>query len=516
MPLEDNSLNNKRIARNTVVHYFRMVISMVVSLYTSRVILDTLGVEDYGIYVVVGGLVSMFSILNASMSSSTARFLAYEMGQGDGERLRKTFCSALIIHIIIAGVLVLLAETIGLWGVYNKLVIPEGRMTSSLWVYQLSVMAAVLAVTQVPYNSTINAHEKMEVFAYIEIIGVSLKLIAAISLPLFPYDKLIVYALLILIASFVTRFIARIYCITHFEECRFKLVFAPTIFKPMLKFSFYNLYGESCITARREGTTIITNMFYGPILNTASSIASTIEGTVSGLAWKSVAAAAPQIVKSYARGDYSYTNFLISQLSRFSTLVYLLIAIPLIIETEAVITLWLGDIVPRYTFVFSKLAIIAGLFSIMHAIFGIAISATGDNRRLSLISGSIYLANLVVLYVALLLGYSPYIIFILYLFFAICIFISNLFILKRQMPIFSLHNYMGECLLPLFFISLLAGGMSYYSCQLFIFENTFFQLVVRCCISWIITIPIILFFALSKYERKLLFSWLKQFIHKIK
>ena len=226
--MQDTTSNNKRIAKNTIMLYIRMFISMLVGLYTSRVVLATLGVEDYGIYGVVGGVVGMMGFLNASMSGATSRFLTFELGRGDKERLAKTFSSALIVHIAIAIIVFILAETVGLWFLCNKLNIPEGRMEAAHWVYQFSILATMLSITQVPYNATIIAHEKMDVYAYMEILNVTLKLLIVYLLTIGDFDKLKLYAVLTFAVSLIIMMIYRIYCLRHFKESRFHWVWDKT------------------------------------------------------------------------------------------------------------------------------------------------------------------------------------------------------------------------------------------------------------------------------------------------
>ena len=236
------SSNNKRIAKNTVMLYIRMGLGMVVSLYTSRVVLQTLEVEDYGIYGVVGGVVAMFSFLNSTMAGATSRFLTFEMGKGDKERLKDTFSSALIIHIGIALLVLILAETVGLWFLNNKLVIPEGRMGAAHWVFQFSVLGMFVGFTQVPYNATIIAHEKMDIYAYIELLHVFFKLGIVYLLVIGNFDKLILYALLTFVVNVIIAMIYRIYCIRHYEESKFRFIWKKDIFRPMLSFSGFNLF----------------------------------------------------------------------------------------------------------------------------------------------------------------------------------------------------------------------------------------------------------------------------------
>lgn len=252
-----------------------MFLTMVVGLYTSRVVLQTLGVEDYGIYGVIGGIVAMMGFLNASMSGATSRFLTFELGRGDKERLANTFSSALIVHIIIAAIVFVVAETVGLWFLCNKLVIPENRMVAAHWVYQLSILSSMLSITQVPYNSSIIAHEKMDVYAYVEILNVTLKLLIVYLLVIGNFDKLILYAILMFTVSVIIMVVYRIYCLRRFEECKFRLFLDKDYLKPLLSFSGWDLYGNMAFSVRQQGANFLLNMFYGVVLNAAYNIATT-------------------------------------------------------------------------------------------------------------------------------------------------------------------------------------------------------------------------------------------------
>ncbi|MCI6985875.1 MAG: polysaccharide biosynthesis protein, partial [Bacteroidales bacterium] len=294
--MQDTTSNNKRIAKNTIMLYIRMFISMVVGLYTSRVVLATLGVEDYGIYGVVGGVVGMMGFLNASMSGATSRFLTFELGKGDKERLAKTFSSALIVHIAIAIIVFILAETVGLWFLCNKLNIPEGRMEAAHWVYQFSILATMLSITQVPYNATIIAHEKMNVYAYMEILNVSLKLLIVYLLTIGDFDKLKLYAVLTFAVSLIIMMIYRIYCLRHFKESRFHWVWDKTYLTPLLSFSGWNLYGNFGGIAGNQANNFVINSFFGVVMNAAASVAFTVSGIVTQFSSNAMTAFRPQII----------------------------------------------------------------------------------------------------------------------------------------------------------------------------------------------------------------------------
>ena len=299
MPVE----NTKRLAKNTIALYFRMLLSMVVSLYTSRIVLNTLGVEDYGIYNVVGGVVAMFGFLNASMSGATARFLSFELGKGNFLRLKKTFSSALIIHIGIALIILIIAETLGLWFLNHKLVIPADRIDAAQWAYQFSILSTLITITQAPYNASIIAHEKMTIYAYVEILNVTLKLLVVYLLVIGNFDKLILYSFFIFTVSTLIALIYRLYCIRHFNECRFHWIWDTSILKPMLSFSGWDLYGNMSVTVKQQGLNMLLNIFWGPLLNSANGVATSVQGAILGFSSNIITAAKPQIIKSYAESN---------------------------------------------------------------------------------------------------------------------------------------------------------------------------------------------------------------------
>lgn len=390
--------NNKRIAKNTLLLYFRMLISVIVGLYTSRVVLNTLGVEDYGIYNVVGGIVAMFSFLNTSMSGATSRFLTYEMGKSISNQLNATFNSAMIIHIGIAIIILIIAETIGLWFLQNKLVIPEERMFAAHIVYQFSILSMTINVTQVPYNASIIAHEKMGVYAYVELLNVSLKLGIVFILLIGSFDKLILYAILIFIVTTIIAITYRIYCKKHFKECHINWKLHSNIIKPMISFSCWDLYGNMTVSIRQQGLTMLLNMFYGPILNAANGIAMNVHGIILGFANNVITAFRPQIIKQYAENNIQNMSTLVVNATKFTLCLYLLIAIPLFIEIDYVLKLWLKT-VPEHTTFFLRIILICSFFKLGSNIINIPIHATGKIKKLSFISGSFFLLSIPILYI---------------------------------------------------------------------------------------------------------------------
>lgn len=496
--MQDTTSNNKRIAKNTIMLYIRMFISMVVGLYTSRVVLATLGVEDYGIYGVVGGVVAMMGFLNASMSGATSRFLTFELGRGDKDRLAKTFSSALIVHIAIAIIVFILAETVGLWFLCNKLNIPEGRMEAAHWVYQFSILATMLSITQVPYNATIIAHEKMDVYAYMEILNVTLKLLIVYLLCIGNFDKLILYASLMLAVSILIMMVYRIYAIRQFPEAHFHWIWDKTYLRPLLSFSGWDLYGNACVIARQQGTNFLINIFYGVVYNAASGIATTVQGTISGLAFNIILAFRPQIIKQYAKGNVEDMSKLVGNAVCFTTILFGCMSIPLILETHYIMKAWLG-VIPEKSEIFCQILLIASFLGLLNNIWNTCIHATGKIKEISIISGTIYLISLPIIYIVFECNApveSAYIVFILV---AVLVNVNNLVIIKRRIPKFQFSfiflNYIK------IIIILIA---SYYITSLINaqMQERFIRLLVECIVCIIIIITTSFISILNKTQKK--------------
>lgn len=443
MPLAQsyNTGGDKRIAKNAVMLYVRMFLTMIVGLYTSRVVLAVLGVEDYGTYGVVGGIVAMIGFLNSSMSGATSRFLTFELGKGDEKRLADTFSSALIIHIGIALLVLILAETVGLWFLCNKLVIPEGRMPAAHWVYQLSIASAMIWITQSPYNATIIAHERMDVYAYVEILNAVLKLLIVYLLSIGNFDKLILYATLVFLVSVLIRLIYRIYCVRHFSESHLHWVWDKSILKPMLVYSGWNLYGALCLTTRQQGTNFLINIFFGVVFNAASSVATTIQGVVKGFTYSSTFAFRPPIIKAYAQGSYQEMMRLMKSAMSLCIFLSLLVSLPLYIEIEYVMDLWLVN-PPVMAVEFVRLLIVSAFFALITLIYTIGIEATGYNRQMNIYTGTIFMLTIPVMYIFFKMGFG-----VLYSYYCILganilIFLSNMVICKHLVPSVRLMDYM--------------------------------------------------------------------------
>lgn len=432
--------NNKRIAKNTLLMYFRMFITMGVSLYTSRVVLNVLGIVDYGIYNVVGGVVAMFAFLNGTLSGATSRFLTYELGSKNNERLVKVFSSSFTIHLGLAILIFIIGETIGLWFLENKLIIAEDRMFAARIVYQFSIISSMISVIKVPSTAAIIAHERMNVYAYVSIIEVSLKLLIVFLLVIGNLDKLILYSFLTLVVTIIVTSIYQIYSYRKFPECKLKISFDKEMMKPMLTYSGWDLYGNLSIMVRGQGINILLNTFFGSIINAASGIATQVQNSVTGFADNFLTAVRPQIVKNFAAGNIKEMQKLIFNSSKFSFIMLFLISFPLILENEFIMKLWLVK-VPDYAIVFCQLSLINNLISIMFRTIMFSIHATGNMKRISFINGTIYILVLPVSYVLLELGFDPVTPFVVNIGLLIIGCISNLITLNKYIPEFSILEF---------------------------------------------------------------------------
>lgn len=472
--------NNKRIARNTALLYVRMFFSMTVSLYTSRVVLATLGVEDFGIYGVVGGIVTLFDFLNASMSGCTSRFLTFELGRKNSKNLQDTFSTAIFVHMSIATLVLLIAEPIGMWFIHTKMQVPHDRIDAAQIVFHLSVLSMMINVTQVPYNASIISHERMDVYAYVEMANIVLKLLIVFLLKISHFDKLILYAVLVFLVSASVAMFYRVYCINNFSECHVHKVWRPDIFKKMLAFSGWDLYGNLSVTMRTQGVNMLLNMFFGPIMNAAASIAAQVQGAVMAFAQNVTTAVRPQIIKRYAAGEMESMVSLIRNAVKLNFLVILLITTPLITELHYVLNLWLGQVPPN-TVVFCSFTLLFNFFSNLSFLLVTGIHATGKIFRPSFINGSLYLLVIPISYVSFKLGGAAW---TSYLFNVIAVFIgilSNAYTLKLYIKEFPLGKFLLTDLFPCLLLMAFAFAISFLLSHLM--SEGFLRMTVVCIAS---------------------------------
>ncbi len=446
--------NSRRIAKNTLLLYVRMLFTMAIGLYTSRVVLNTLGVTDYGIYNVVGGVVSLFTFLSGSMGTASQRYITFALGYGDKSYLEKVFSISLFIHLLLSLFIVALAETVGLWLLNNYMQIPENRVDAAFWVYQFSIMTCVVSLLSVPYNSAIVAHERMQAFAYISILEVVLKLAIVYVLLVSSIDKLKLYALLMFTVQLLIRFVYGAYCNRHFEETRFKFVYDRSLVNKMMGFASWNLFGSVASIMYTQGINILLNVFFGPVVNAARGIAVQVQGVVGSFCANFQMAINPQITKSYAHNDLEYMHKLIFQSSKYSYFLVFLLSLPLFIETDVILSLWL-KLVPEHTANFLRLILCSILIETLANSMMVSVQATGNIKKYQMIVGGLLLLILPVSYIALKLGMSPEVVFIVHIFFSL---VAQAFrvLLVSKMIFLSKGTYLKKVLLPILKVSVLA------------------------------------------------------------
>lgn len=398
--------NNKRIVKNTLMLYFRMMLTMLVTLYTSRVVLNVLGVEDFGIYNVVGGVATMFSFLNAAMASGTQRFLSYELGRNDLDQYKMTFGATLTIHIALALTIFLVAQTIGVWFLNNHLNIPLERMEAAQWVFQFAVLSALISVIQIPYNASIIAHEEMGVYAYVSIFEVSLKLAMVILLSWIGFDKLKLYAMLMFSVTFVIAVFYKSYCKRKFSECNYSFLWDKSLYYELVSYGGWNLFGNLAVVGFTQGINILLNIFFGPAVNAARAIASQVGHAIRLFVTNFQLAVNPQIVKYYASNEKERMINLVFQSSRYSFFLLLIISLPVYMEADSILRLWL-KIVPDYTVIFCRLIITNSLIDCVSGSLMIAAQATGVIKKYQAVVGSVLLLNLPASYIFLYKGFPP-------------------------------------------------------------------------------------------------------------
>lgn len=494
---ENTTENNKRIAKNTLLLYIRMLFMMSVSLYTSRVVLNVLGVEDFGIYNVVGGIVAMFGFLNAAMSSSTQRYITFELGRKDFNQLSKVFSTSISIHTFISIIIFILAETIGLWFLYNKMTIPIERMNAALWVYQGAITSTIVLIMSVPYNATIIAHEKMSAFAYISVLEVVLKLLIVYLLLIGNFDKLKLYAVLMLTIQIVIRFIYGNYCKRHFAETKFHLCKDWSLFKNMLAFAGWNLWGNCAAITFTQGLNILLNIFFGPAINAARGIAVQVQGAVTQFSYNFQTALNPQITKSYATGDYSYMHKLIFRSSKFTFFLLLLLSMPILLETETILTLWLKN-VPEHTINFLRIILCITIIDATANPLMISASATGHVKRYQSIVGGTLLAILPTSYIVLKLGGNAESVFIIHLAFCILAFIIRLLIIGPLIKL-SYKQYFQTVILKCLVVLIVALILPII--LKFIVNTSLLDSIIICLSSILSILLSIYFIGLDKNEK---------------
>ena len=505
--------NNKRVAKNTMFLYFRTLFVMIVSLYTSRVVLQVLGIEDYGIYNVVGGFVSMFTLLSGSLTTASHRFLAYELGK-DNSNVQQIFSSTVTIHILLALLLFLLLECIGLLFLNYKINIPPARMQAAHWVFHCSVITFFISVVSVPYNAAIVAYEKMSAFAYVSIFEVVAKLFAVFALYKIQYDSLILYAFFLMIISAILRLIYGWYCHSRFKECRYKFFIDKKTFKSLLSFSGWNFIGSAAGVFNNQGINILTNLFFGVTLNAARGIAAQVDGAVNSFISNFMMALNPQIIKAFASKNYDLLNRMIITGTKAGFYLFGLFCLPIFVNTEFVLKLWLKE-VPEYSVLFVRLGFVFMLCQNFSQCLYTAMLATGNIKKYQIIVGGLSLMAFPTAWLFFVLGlggewgYGAMIIFSV-----VCL-IARLPLLQNMIPGFTVISFVKNAILPILFVTAPVVILSYLV-HSFVLEPNIFSFCIEIAVDIFVSFFAIFFIGLSSIERKNLIEVIKGQVQRLK
>ena len=503
--------NNKRIAKNTLLLYLRMLFTMIVSLYTSRVVLNTLGVEDFGIYNVVGGVVAMFSFLSGSLGGASSRYITYGLGVGNLKHLIKVFSNIVLIHFCLAIIVVLLAETIGLWFLYHKMQIPLSRISAAIWVYQYSVITLFISIMSIPYNAIIIGHERMSAFAYISILDVILKLVVAYILVILPFDKLKIYGGLLCVIQVINQLMYWRYCKIHFKESTFHFVWDKSLFQEIVIYAGWTMNGNLAVIGYVQGLNVLLNLFFSPIVNASRGIAVQVQGVAQKFCNSFQMALNPQLTKSYAQGNLEYMHQLIVSSSKYSFFLVLFISIPIMFEAKYILNLWLG-IVPDHTVNFVRLVLMTSILGALANPIKTSIHATGKIKRFQIIEGSLLLSIVPIAY--LLLKYfqmKPESVFIVHLIIEIIAQTIRVYIVLPEIKM-EYSNYVKNVIRPIMIVLLISPVIPFITYH-YLPESllSFFIVCATCSAS---TILAIYFAGCTTNERVVAIEKMKKIINR--
>lgn len=483
---------------------------MFIGLFTSRVNLQSLGVDNFGIYNVVGGVVAMFSILTGALSVAISRDITFELGKGNKEKLNKVFSSAVTIQIIMSIIVVVIAEIAGVWFLNNKLVIPGDRLFAANWVLQFSIVSFVLTLISVPYNACIIAHEKMSAFAYITIYEAIMKLIVAYSVFITPFDKLITYAALLLFIAFTMRLIYGTYCTKHFEECHYHFVFDKKMLKQMGSFAGWTMIGNLAWIGYSQGLNVLLNLFFGPSVNAARGVAMQVNEKVSSFCTNFQMALNPQITKSYAANDLKRMHTLIFTSSKYSFFLLLLLSLPIMIETKSILYYWLGNY-PDHTIWFVRLIFMVLLVDATANPLTIAAQANGNIKKYQIIVGTILLLIVPIAYVTLKMGGQPEAVFVVHLTIVLIAQCARL-IMIRGMISLTVMEYVEKVIIRIVAVVCLSIIVP-IALHLYL-SNSFLNMILVCFISCTSVLISVYLLGLSRDEKQKIYVKINNFIHR--
>ena len=510
--METNTNKNKRIARNTIYLYIRMLFVLVVNLFTSRVILRTLGVVDYGVYNVVAGFVSMFSFLNTSMSNGIQRYYNFALGKNERDGVQKVFITAITIQFTIMLLMLILVETIGIWYLETEMVIPDDRMNAARFVFQVSVVSLSIVMMQIPYSALIMAYEKMDYYAFVGVLDVLLKLGIVYMIPLFGSDNLVTYGTLLLGVTILNFILYSGYTKKHFKGLKYKFVFYKDLFKSMFQFSGWNVLGTFAFMLKGQGLNMVLNVFFGPVVNAARGIASQVMSALQGFSSNMVIAFRPQIVQSYAAGEYSRVKNIFYSESKISYILLYILVIPVVLEIDYILGLWLGkDIVPEWTVSFTILVLANMLVNTFHTPLTQVVHATGKMKKYQLAIFFIICSIVPISYFVLKLGFGPNSAFIVSLILCFINVFVSLLIVHSLFP-FSYKEYFRKVIVPCLGISILLPIIPLIVRLLM--PSSFLRLVIVGVLDVAWAFVLLYGFILDKEEKKIIQGFVKKFYSK--
>lgn len=499
--------NSSRIAKNSIFLAVRMVIVMLISFFTTRYLLANLGVEDFGVYNVTLGIVAMCSFLTPALSNANQRYHNYELGKNGIEGAKKVFNTGLLIQLAMILIIVLLAETIGLWYVQEKLVVPEGRENAVFWVYQISILAFAVTMIQIPLSSAILAHERMDFYAFVNVLQAILKLAIAIGIAYATYDKLVIYGLLLLGSNVLALLLYLVYALKHFEETRISLHVDRTMMKSMLSFSGWNLFETIARMGKDLGCNLLSNSFFGPILNAALGVSGQVTYALSSMVDSTVMASRPQMIASYAQGNQHTALSIFYTLSKGVLLIVLILAIPIFLEADYILNLWLGNNVPEYTLELVRISLFIALVDKLASPVTAIVHATGEIKKYHIFSGVINFMVVPLSWIMFLLGNGPLWVYYATLICAVIAQLVFLFIIRNLLP-FSIRTYLREVCLPFIRVAVLSVPlplMLFYS-----LEQGLSRLCVVTFTAIVVSVILSFFLGLNSKEREVVIKIVKK------
>ena len=487
-----------------------MIAIMVITLYSSRIILQALGINDYGLYNVVGGVVLMLAFLRSSLTSSTQRFLSFEMGRKDWIRLQKVFSMSLTTHIIIALVIILLAETVGLWFLNTQIKIPEGREIAANWIFQFSVFSLSVSMITVPYHACTISHEKMSFFAWVSILDAVLKLVFSFALLLTTSDRLILYGGLMMLTNIINLLLYWWYDRRYFEETKYHFFWDKELFKQIFSFSGWTIWGQMAVVGSAQGKNILVNIFYSVSANAAMGVAHQVNSAIVSLTSNFQTAFQPQLTKSYAAKDYDYLNSLIVYASKVSFYLLFIVSLPFMLNIDWVLSVWLTE-VPEYAGIFCILYIIASILNALATPLWISIFATGKIKNYQITLSIAYITEITIIYVLFKLGFPPTTAMLVKVFLNAVMVIIRLIFAKKTVDCFSISDYTRKVLLPICLSSLIIMAFV-YSLNMVVYSS-FLQIIYTLTII-VLSVLTAFFIGLTKTERISVIKIIFQFINK--